>query len=274
MIDLHTHSHFSFDSNAPLEDMLARAKALGLTYYATTEHADYCGPLYNWPSMVIDEAAYFSRARQLQKDYGGTLNYLVGMEFGYDVNLSTLIRNARTIETHRPDFVINSVHFVDGHEFDSVMQAFPDREDVYVRYLKTVKSSLSVPYHYDIVGHIGYVSRYAEFSRPEMWYEDYNDLYDEILSEIIARDKILELNASVLNPEKPDCGTPTTVCLPRADVLKRYYELGGRKISYASDAHSIEKIGRSYQAVCDLARKIGFTGFTVPTPNGHVFVDF
>ena len=274
MIDLHTHSQFSFDSTAPLENMVARAAELGMAYYGTTEHVDYCGPQYNWPTMTIDEEAYFARARKLQEQYRGKLNYLVGLEFGYDVQLSTLIRNARAIETFRPDFVINSVHFVDGHEFDTVMQAFPEREDVFPRYLKTVKASLAVPYHYDIVAHIGYVSRYAEFERPEIWYEDYKELYDEILTEIIARDKILELNASVLTREKPTMQQATTVCLPRADVITRYYELGGRKISYASDAHTPNDIGRSYKEICALAKQIGFEGFTVPTKDGHILVDF
>ena len=33
MIDLHTHSQFSFDSTAPLEKMVARAAELGMAYY-------------------------------------------------------------------------------------------------------------------------------------------------------------------------------------------------------------------------------------------------
>ena len=40
LADCHSHSNCSFDGEAPMEAMCARAEALGLAYYALTDHCE------------------------------------------------------------------------------------------------------------------------------------------------------------------------------------------------------------------------------------------
>ena len=54
-----------------------------------------------------------------------------------------------------------------------------------------------------------------------------NKEIDEILQVIIQKDKILEVNSSTKG-----MGLSVT----SEEILQRYYQLGGRKISFASDA--------------------------------------
>ena len=42
--DFHIHTSFSTDSNAPMEDVIKRSIALGLTDIAITDHMDYDFP--------------------------------------------------------------------------------------------------------------------------------------------------------------------------------------------------------------------------------------
>ena len=61
--------------------------------------------------------------------------------------------------------------------------------------------------------------------------------------------------------------------LPQKDVQKRYFELGGRKVSFASDAHGVKRIAYNRAAVVALLKEIGFTYITVPCRGEHIKVE-
>ena len=265
--DIHTHTTFSPDGRSTTEQMIARAEELNLDYYGISEHFNYD---YDRLELKIDgeavppidEKAYFTHTRRLQKALKGKLNLLVGAEYGFDHDSRSQERYQRTTETYKPDFIINSVHTCLGMDC-----YFPhyctgkSKEFAYNAYLYRVLESLEAPYPYDIVAHIGYCSRNATYPDPKLRYEDFSDVLDCILKGIIRRGKILEINTS-----SKTAGSPF---LPDTDILCRYFELGGRKISFASDAHDTMRIAEKYHLVTDAVRKIGFTHLTIPCHGQH-----
>ena len=87
LTDIHTHTKFSVDGRSDIRDMIHRAVSLGLTYYGISEHFNYDYDRLRLQidgELVppIDEKAYFSCARKLQKEYSNKLTLLVGAEFG------------------------------------------------------------------------------------------------------------------------------------------------------------------------------------------------
>lgn len=261
--DLHTHSTFSTDGRSELTDMIQTAKLRGLRYYGVSEHFDlddYSIRLYG----SIDVKAYFECARSLQQQCSGdNFTFLAGGEFNYVSDRSVLGKFNSVVDTYHPDYVVNSVHVVDGIEcfrreyFDGKTQHY-----AFSRYLDQVLESLDAPYHYDIVGHLGYVARNAPYEHRKIAYVDYADLYDEILTKIIRKNVILEVNSSARGAESE--------FLPDTDVLARYFQLGGRKISFGSDAHNIDRIADKRDLVCKALRTIGFTHITVPCKGKHI----
>ncbi len=260
---MHAHSTYSADGDSPLYDMIVAARDKGLRYFGISEHFDYdyppAGLKYADGSPAhTDEEAYFAHARLLQKEFGDdNFELLVGAEFGYTDDSSAQARYASVIGRYSPDFIINSVHTCDGADcwFGEYFGG-KDKNYAYARYLQRVLQSLSTPYNYDIVGHIGYVSRNAPYSEPKLNYADFAPLYDEILTGIIERGKILEVNSSARGAGSgflPDC-----------DVLQRYFALGGRKISFGSDAHNTSRICDKRAEVVSALKSIGFTCITVP----------
>ena len=263
LTDLHTHSTFSSDGKSPLEDMIKTAKAQGLLYYGVSEHFDldeYSINLYG----LIDQDAYFSRARELQSKFNDSkFTFLAGGEFNYVSDERVHEKFFRVFKQYQPDFVINSVHVVDGEEcYRKEYFTGKQKEYAYSRYLKQVLNSLDAPYHYDVVGHLGYVSRNAPYTDRKIRYLDYADLYDEIFRKIIQRKVILEVNSSARGAGSE--------FLPDTDVLRRYFELGGRKVSFGSDAHWTERIAEKYELVCTILKEIGFTHLTVPKQGTHL----
>lgn len=260
--DIHTHTKFSADGTCDMEDMIKTAISLGLEYYGISEHFNY---EYDRLHLKIDgeevppidEKAYFTRARAMQKKYAGKINLLAGAEFGFDDNSRTQERYIQTVEKYKPDFVINSIHVCLGMDcyFPHYCEG-KSKEFAYNAYLYRVLESLDAAYPYDIVAHIGYCSRNATYPDPKLRYEDFSDVLDAILRRIIQKNKILEVNTSAKTAGSP--------FIPDTDILTRYYELGGRKVSFASDAHYAARIGEKRELVCEALKKIGFTYLSVP----------
>lgn len=263
--DVHTHSNFSPDGYSALEDMLKSACEMGVEYFGVSEHFDYENGKrgYFW----ADEKKYFPTARDLQKRYEGKLNFLVGAEIGYTPNKNAHWDIQNVLQEYKPDFVVNSVHGMSGL-FDGDPNG---KARVYGKYLSAVEESLDVPYHYDIVGHLGFIARYAEYEDRKLTYREFKPQLDRIFKKVIEKGKILEVN-SKLAPARFE-GDPYLFFTPDKSVLKAYYEAGGRKVSYASDAHGVRDIARNREMVVERLKEIGFTHLTVPCQGEHIEIE-
>ena len=260
--DVHTHSDFSFDGNEPLSKILEEAYKKGVAFYGVSEHFD--GEIYLDSGETKPEhmpVGYFHDARHLQEDYEGAMNVLIGAEFGYDEREKVHTMYEDIFEKYRPDFVVNSVHCINGKDF-YYGSAYKEKRETYLAYLALVRKSLDAPYSYDIVGHFGYVTRYAPYEDKSMSLKEFGKEIDEILKTIVQKDKILEVNSS-----------GKELCLPTEEILRRYFELGGRKVSFASDTHDSKRIADKREEVVSLLKKIGFTHITVPCKGEHIQVE-
>ncbi len=269
--DIHTHSTYSFDGVSTLKDILARAQAMGVDFYGVSEHADYDVFFRYGTSLhgILNEEEYFHGARHLQEDYAGVMNVLIGVECGYGQDPRVTVSNRELIAKYAPDFVVNSVHTINGEDYYDGVNYYDkngvlrDKKEVYGEYLDIILESLDCGYAYDIVGHIGYVTRYAPYEDTAMHYEDFADKLDKILQKIIIKNKILEVNAS----------KGLSGLFPSEGILKRYFELGGRNISYGSDTHSVDGICKDREAVVAYLKGLGFTHITVPCRGEYIKVE-
>lgn len=233
--------------------MIARAEALGLTYFGTSEHVEFS--VKDGAAIPdIDCEAYFSEALKRKAECHKT-KYLIGIEFGFDerVQGSEYLKVERVAPV---DYVISSVHNLSGVDC-YWRESFEgkDKQQFYTEYLLTVLKSLTCVYRYEIVGHIGYISRNAPYDDPALRVAECSDILDCILKKIIDLDKTIELNTSTR--------TAGSITLPNLEVLARYYELGGRNITFASDAHNTDRIGDKYAEAAQIAKSIGFSYYDV-----------
>lgn len=265
LTDVHTHSTFSYDGKEELKTMLKVAYEKGLAFYGVAEHFDY--DVYTLKGeQYIDEEEYFHSARHLQEDYAGCMNVLIGAEFGYIDDEKIQQMYVATYQKYRPDFIVNSVHCVNGEDY-YLRKVFTEptmkkKKQVYSEYLGLVRRSLDACYPYDIVGHIGYPTRYASYEDNRLTLAEFGAEIDDILKTIIAKDKILEVNSK-----------GEGLFAPSEEIIRRYYQLGGRKVSFASDAHDSRRIADKREFVMEMLKNIGFTFITVPDRGEHLKVE-
>lgn len=272
IVDIHTHTTFSHDGTHSLEKMLQAAQEKGVAFYGVSEHFDFD---YDFSLFSEEDARairredyeeYFHRARHEQEDYAGVMNVFVGAEFGYSEDPKIQAKYVETYKKYTPDYVINSVHGDKGEDFYFAKDFPLSKEETYKRYLQLIRNSLDVPYPYDIVGHIGYVARYVPYEDNRFTLAEFGAEIDDIFLTIIAKDKILEINTSNKNLANRT--------LPAWELIERYYALGGRKISFGSDAHFAERIADKWDEVVAKLKEIGFEYFTVPCRGEHIKVRF
>lgn len=270
LTDIHTHTSFSTDGKEDVFTMLKRARELKLGYWGISEHFDYDyyvdGISFDGePARYTDAESYFSTLRKLQSEVTD-LCILAGGEFGFTRNKEVIKYYHALIERYKPDFIVNSVHTQGKYDwYEKAAFAGKTKKQAYLEYLSLVRDSLDAEYPYDIVGHLGYAARFAPYEDRKMEYSDFAEEIDDILKAIAAREKILEVNSSVKGMD--------TSFLPFVEILERYYELGGREVSYASDAHFGARLAAGREEVVATLKKIGFTCLTVPCRGEKIKVE-
>ncbi len=266
--DAHVHSVFSHDGKLPIEELVrcAAGKADG---FCVTDHCDfdlqYGECKANFKCDPLDVEAYYKNfvltKKAIKDDKNNSLTLLFGIEAGFSAKGDANKRYEDLICRYPFDEVINSVHCVGGKEaYFRDWFYFKSKKRAYGEYLETVLDSLDAPYPYDVVAHIGYITHGAPYRDKELRYEDFPDLFDAILKGIIARGKTLEINFH-------------HDVHPSEDVLRRYFELGGRDICYGGDSHRGEICARIDEFE-KLASGIGFEGYNHFEGRVPVFVPF
>lgn len=119
LIDSHSHSRFSFDSEADCEDNILAAMARGLDGLAFTDHIDRVdGPL----DYCFDFDDYTRTLIPLKARYKDRILVLIGAEMGLNLEKNHWIEAA--MKDDRFDYFIGSLHTVDNQDVASTLYTY------------------------------------------------------------------------------------------------------------------------------------------------------
>lgn len=261
LADTHTHTRFSSDSNAEPAQMLAAAKAAGLSTLCFTDHMDLDFP-GDATLFVFDTKEYFHELLPLKKQYAKDQTMpklLLGIELGLRPDRPDLRDRMDTIlATHPFDFVIGSTHVVD--ELDPYEQDYWKLPgDRLLRYFEDIYANVAEHTCFDSLGHLDYIIRYLPDSVSlvkDYRVRDYMDLIEETLRILITRGQALEVNTAGL---RKGLSFPH----PKAEILTRYRELGGELLTLGSDAHTPSDVGADIKTCAALLKDSGFRYYAV-----------
>lgn len=244
MFDCHIHSRVSFDGHDTGLALAQAAKQAGLREICFTDHLDYD------PRGLMGDLSF--RTEDYNEEYDGlTLPGLTirrGMEFGMTPE------NPRQLATdlrRRPfDFVIGSVHFVDG--WDVYYADYWKGKTVWEaeeRYLQEVLACVRAHDDFDVLGHLTFLGKATAHPSPRcLPMEEHREPVEAILKTLAEKGKGMELNTSGVDR----CGG----FLPTADYFRRFRELGGEIVTIGSDAHRCNRVGQYTQEGCALLKDI------------------
>jgi len=250
----HMHSAFaSFDARGSLPDMIAASAAAGLAAICFTDHMDMADERTGLSRNALPQrrAAFEGRRAAAETLAPAGLDVRFGMELGAALQLPE--QAAEAAQLPGLDFIIASIHNLPEvqdfyfYPYESEAQC----EALNRRYLAELIRLTDFP-HFDVMGHIGYTTRYMSrqgFSE-RITVEKYGDELRELLSRLIQKGKGIECNCSGL----ADVGAP----YPAADILRLYRSLGGEIITVGSDAHDPSRVFFGIRETYDLLKSCSF----------------
>ena len=261
--DTHMHCYYSGDSDAAPESMIRVAIEKGLDGICFTDHLDL--DYREEPGLFsLDFDSYQKEIRQLIGHYSDRLMIRWGIEVGLQPHVNE--ENRAITQSYPFDFVIGSSHCVDC--MDIYYPAYYERrteKEAYRHYFEAILSNVRSDADYDVYGHLDYVVRYGPNKNQFYTYSTYADIIDEILRELIARGKGIEINTAGF---KYGLGHPN----PTEDILRRYRSLGGEIITIGADGHKPEHVAYDFAKIPAILRDAGFTYYTVFTQRKPAFL--
>lgn len=262
LADYHVHTEYSDDSIYPMEDVILDAIEMGLDEICFTDHVDY-GVKCDWDSGKTIEYRdgeplanvyyphYMEEIKEMQYLYGDRIALKTGLEFGMQVH--TIPQFEQLFSKYKFDFIILSVHQVENKEFwTQDFQTGKTQQEYHERYYGEMLELVRRYKNYSVIGHMDLITRYDKAGGYP--FEKIKPLVTDILKTVISDGKGIELNTSFHRYALSD----TT---PSAEILKLYYNLGGKVITIGSDSHRPEQLGAYMREGKKLLRSMGFQYF-------------
>ena len=251
--DMHTHSSHSHDSQCKLEDLYRAEKEKGATYFALTNHYDGASSLRFDNATPIREAQQCVRIMNEQNK--GECEILSGVELSeifWFPNLYEVVKSFGDF-----DVVIGSVHLVrykDKRQAYSRIDFSDWTDQMIAEYLDAYFDdifTLLETTDFDILAHLTCPLRYITGKyniKPDM--SPYADKIEKILNQIIEKNIALEVNTSSYDV--------ISDFFPSRDIIEKYYKMGGRLITIASDAHRSEDACKCFDEALAFLKEVGF----------------
>lgn len=245
--DYHMHTSFSGDCDFEMEKEIQVAIQNGLEEICFTEHIDHLIKR----SFDADLEAYQQEFKRCKSIYGNQITLKFGVEFG--VQRHTTAYFEKDMQNYDFDFVILSCHQVqDLQLWNKEFQNGKTQEQMNRGYYEEIYQSMIRYKKYCVLGHLDAIKRDDPYGE----YEDENviDIITKILKQAIADGKGIEVNTSNFRYGLKDL-------TPSRKILKLYYDLGGKIITFGSDTHQKEHVGYKIEEVKKVVKEIGFTHF-------------
>ena len=264
LADYHMHSICSMDGNNPLVDLAACAVAAGMQEICLTDHCDMLN-IKGEENFYYDWTPVYEQLAAARTAYEGRLVIKMGLEFG-----SGFVSPAhadKILSAEGLDFVIGSVHNLSvarGGE-DFYYAQYEEKEHVLALlgdYMESLQQVAESPY-YDVIGHVPYLLRYVP--KREGFPQDMSPWWEQVRSVLkaaVERGKGFEVNTH--------CGRAIELW---REILLEYRRLGGEVLTFGSDAHHPENVGKGMQEGQALAKACGFRSFCTYEKRQPLFHD-
>lgn len=257
--DVHTHSSNSFDAENTVEEMCISALDKGLFAVAVTDHCEApeiaLGDKSEYGNFcnLIPKSNYETAAAQ--RKFADKIKVLRGIELGEPMHVPECTKKALSFGNF--DIIIASVHNLrnkpDFYYMDFKKENVESILNMYFDELLETAAFDS----FCTLAHLTYPLRYIKRDTgiiPSL--EPYREKIDCIYEALIKNDKALEINVSGFFK-----GLGET--LPNFAEIKRYRQLGGKYITFGSDAHNVNDVGRDIEKGIALAHKAGFSSYYI-----------
>ncbi len=248
VVDTHTHSKFSHDSVCEIADMLKAEKERGVLGFGVTDHFDMED--FNGESSFEKIGESVSEAKRLDTPF---FRVFSGIEIGAGARNPDVFKKLSHAFDY--DIVLGSVHrlLFRGRIIKTSVTDFKtwsecDLYELMHSYYDEIIAMLE-NCEFDVLTHLNYPLRYITVKAGrEIDLKEFDEKIDLIFKTVIQKGICLEINTAKIEH----------ALTPSEEYIKRYFDLGGRKITLASDAHICENASKGFEKAISTLKEIGF----------------
>lgn len=245
--DYHMHTPLCGHARGLPEEYAQAAIQCGLKEIGFSDHAPLVAHEVPNISMREEELPVYQKMiEEVQKQFTGQLLIKCGIEADYVPGFEAQTRHI--IGAYPYDYVIGSVHFIDDWGFDNPDEIDrwkkADVNEVYSRYYDLLCQSATAGL-FNIIGHTDLVKKFGH--RPD---KDFSGEIEETADVFKKSNVAIEINTSGLRK-------PVKEIYPSLSALK-IYAAKGVLITFGSDAHAPQEVGRDFLPAMELARQAGY----------------
>jgi histidinol-phosphatase (PHP family) len=256
LTDYHTHTFRCGHAVGALEDYVESAIAKGIGEIGLTDHLW----LYfekpakrdlRWAMPEEQYAEHYAEMVAVRERYRGRINVRISVEADYIEGEEEQL--TRILHGFEYDYILGSVHFMDGWLIDDPEQAHRYREErvaeIYRRYYRRLQKAISLG-AFDLLAHFDLPKKFGFL--PE---EDLSNIVGETLEMARRADLAIEVSTAGLRK-------PAGELYPSPWILR---EMRRREIpiSLSSDAHDPADVALDYDRAIAAVREAGYSELAV-----------
>lgn len=241
-VDLHNHTTLCNHAEGSVSDYVEAAIRAGIDIFGFSDHAPMeFDPKYRMAFHEMEH--YHAMVMDAKKRYGSQIEIL----FGYEVDYLPGHMDERVLHAD-VDYLIGSVHFLDEWGFDNPefigRYAHEDIDRIWQRYFEEVEA-MAKSTLFDIVGHLDLIKVFKFMPEADILL-----LAAPALDAIAESGMAMEINVAGYHK-------PVAEAYPSPELLAAAHARG-IPVTFGSDAHAPEQVGRFRAEAEALAREAGY----------------
>lgn len=252
LFDSHVHSDNSFDGEHSITFLCENAQAKNLMGLCITDHYELEDNKEQADMSLRNSFLETGRARLA---FDQRLLVMSGIEMGQATR--NFQKAESVLRNYRFDFVLGSLHSDRNMDDYSCVDFSQLNVEVILQNYFEEMLELCQWGMFDSLAHMTYPLRYitGKYHIP-VDMSQYEEIIREILKTLADKNLALEINTAGLRRE---INEPS----PTLHYVKLFHELGGKLLTFGSDAHKAQELGANLDDAMEMAKAAGFEYFAV-----------
>ncbi len=248
--DYHMHTPLCGHAVGAPQEYVKHAIQVGLKEIGFSDHAPMVHEPMPGVTMSFDELpTYQGMIEDVKRRFARDITIKVALESDFLPGFED--KTKAIIDSYPYDYIIGSVHFIDDWAFDDPATReywkIHDVNDVYRKYYALLRQSAKTGF-FNIIGHPDLPKKFG--ARPTV------DLTDEVT----ATAKVFKETGVAIEINTAGLRKPIKEMYPAPNCLKIYRD-AGVPLTFGSDSHDLQDVGRDFDKARDLALSVGYSEY-------------